>query len=60
MLRSREEIFIPPAYDLGKFKRDLGNRASSRSHMNRVLTFTVKLLGGEIIGRRDISVNGLI
>ena len=58
MLRSCEEIFMPPTYDLGKFKRDLGKRASSLSHMNTVLTFRVKLLGGEIIGRRDISVTG--
>ena len=60
MLRSYEEIFVPPTYDLGKFKRDLGKRASLLSHMNTVLTFLVKLLGGEIIGRQDISVTGLI
>jgi hypothetical protein len=35
-------IFIPPTYDLGKFKRDLGKRASSLSHMNTMQNFIGK------------------
>jgi hypothetical protein len=36
------KIFIPPTYDLGKFKRDLGKRASSLSHMNTMQNFIGK------------------
>jgi hypothetical protein len=36
------KIFIPRTYDLGKFKRDLGKRASSLSHMNTMQNFIVK------------------
>ena len=53
-------IFIPPTYDLASQRRDLGKRASSLTHMNAILIFIVKLLPGEIIGRRDISLTGLI
>ena len=53
-------IFISPTYDLASYRRDLGKRASSLSHMNAMLIFIVKLLGGEIIGRWDISLTGLI
>ena len=44
-------IFISPTHDLASYRRDLGKRASSLSHMNAMLIFIVKLLGGEIIGR---------
>ena len=53
-------IFIPPTYDLASHRRDLGKRASSLIHMNAMLIFIVKLLGGEIIGGRDVSPTGLI
>ena len=43
-------IFISPTYDLASYRRDLGKRASSLSHINAMLIFIVKLLGGEIIG----------
>ena len=46
------KIFIPPTYDLGKFKRDLGKRASSLFHMNAIKILLGKQLRGEIIGRR--------
>ena len=44
-------IFVSPTYDLDSYRRDVGKRASSLSHMNAMLIFIVKLLGGEIIGR---------
>ena len=44
-------IFISPTYDLASYRRDLGKRASSLSHMNAMVIFIVKLLGDEIIGR---------
>ena len=53
-------IFIPPTYDLASQRQYLGKRASSFTHMNAILIFIVKLLPGEIIGRRDISLTGLI
>ena len=51
---------IPPTYDLGKFKRDLGKRASSLSHMNAIKILIGKQLRGEIIGRRDVPLSGII
>jgi hypothetical protein len=36
------KIFILPTYDLGKYKRDLGKRASSLSHMNTMQNFIGK------------------
>jgi hypothetical protein len=54
------KIFIQPTYDLGKFKRDLGKRASSLSHMNTMQNFIGKYIGGEIIGKRDVPVIGII
>jgi hypothetical protein len=39
---SYEHFFIPPTYYLGKFKRDLGKRASSLSHMNTMQNFIRK------------------
>jgi hypothetical protein len=36
------KFFILPTYDLGKFKRDLGKRASSLSHMNTMQNFIGK------------------
>ena len=50
-------IFIPPTYDHACQRRDLGKRASSLTLMNAILIFIVKLPPGEIIGRRDISLN---
>ena len=44
-------IFISPTYDIASHRRDLGKRASSPCHMNAMLIFIVKLLGGKIIGR---------
>ena len=44
-------IFISPTYNLASYRRDLGKRASSLSHMNAMLIFIVKLLGGEVISR---------
>ena len=53
-------IFIPPTYDLASHRRDLGKWASSLTHMNVMLIFIVKLFGGPMIGRRDVSPTGLI
>ena len=53
-------IFIPPTYDLASHRRDLGKSAKSLTHMNAMLILIVKLLEGEIIGRRDVSPTGLI
>ena len=53
-------IFIPPTYDLASRRRDLGKRASSLTDMNPMLIFIVKLVEGDIIGRRDVSLTGLI
>ena len=44
-------IFISPTDDLASHRRDLGKRVSSLSHMNAMLIFIVKLLGGKIMGR---------
>ena len=60
MACSYGKIFIPPTYDLGKFKRDLGKRASSLSHMNAMKILIGKQLRGEIIGRRDVPLSGII
>ena len=60
MACSYGKIFIPPTYDIGKFKRDLGKRASSLSHMNAMKFFIGKQLRGEIIGRRDVPLSGII
>ncbi len=55
MACSYGKILIPPTYDLGKFKRDLGKRASSLSHMNAMKILIGKQLRGEIIGRRNVG-----
>ena len=52
------KIFIPPIYDLASQRRDLGKEVSLLTHMNATLIFIVKLLPGEIMGRRDISLTG--
>ncbi len=60
MACSYGNIFIPSTYGLGKFKRDLGKRASSLSHMNKIKILIGKQLRGEIIGGRDVPLSGII
>ena len=60
MACSYRKIFIPLTYDLGKFKRDLGKRASSLSDMNAMKILIGKQLRGEVIGRRDVPLSGII
>ena len=50
-----EKFSSPPTYDLGKFKRDLGKRASSLSHMNTMQNFIGK---GAIHKIRDAQGGG--